>query len=146
MKSNRRGFTLVEILFAMILISVFFAVAERVMHSVMIGFEQLPKAQDAIAVNNSVLQTLRSDVWNASAIEMKSDKSVLITNDSGSSTWSIDADDIVRAGAGDATRRWLGAGKTVRFEADPVGLKLSPKDVVPITIASQFLIEKARPR
>ena len=119
------GFMLLEMFVALILLTAFALVATQLFTWSMRILREAPQAQQEMTRFETMLDTLRADVWSAERIEVLDDQHLrLHLTDSGAVEWSLDRSTITRSGeapveaSGDsnAPQTWPNLRFTVRFK------------------------------
>jgi prepilin-type N-terminal cleavage/methylation domain-containing protein len=117
---KRRGFSLIEVLCWLMLLSAAALIGTRLFTSLMRVFREAPAQQEAMIRFDSAIQTLREDVTASAVFANGADGKILLTSGyqpGNSIAWSIDGDDLLRK-TGDDVRRWIGAGKNTAMSID----------------------------
>ena len=115
---RRRAFMLIEMIGALILLTVFALIATRLFTWSMRVTQEAPLAQQQIHAFDSMLEALRADVWAAGQVRVGDEQSVSV----GDVSWTVGDDGAVVQTAGDESRAWPGVGERVRFEVDDAGV------------------------
>jgi prepilin-type N-terminal cleavage/methylation domain-containing protein len=141
-RSQKPGFSLVELLMALSILAIFFTVSEKIFNSaILLGAagENLSNTSSRI---DSALFQLRADVWNSKSISVTGPQSVDLTLADGTQiTWKIDPDQgIFRTQPTGTSENWLALGKDWTFSTDNLSLTIADKSTAPTRLISQFLL------
>ena len=101
--STRRGFVLVEMLFAILLIGVVAVIAARLFASTVRVYRQTTEATTRLRAQQQWLATMREDAWAATEIE--ADDAATFALADGAARWSSDGEWLTRS-LDDDVRRW----------------------------------------
>ena len=103
---RRRGFTLMELLFAIVLMATFGLLVAQLFHATFMLNYTTANAQNAAASFNSGEIRLRGDVWSAQKVAVNDPRTAAITSsDGGTITWTIQNNQISRRSGAD-TDTW----------------------------------------
>jgi prepilin-type N-terminal cleavage/methylation domain-containing protein len=124
-RSRHRGFTIAEMIMAVILVGVLMTLGAQLFQTVIRAGRSATDAHDAASSFDAAVAALRSDVWGASEIALDAgDSTVTLKGADGSAiTWSIAEQTIQRTQSGVPTRKWP-IPANVRFAAQRPGLRL----------------------
>ena len=104
--SRRRGFTIIEMLAALILLAAFFVVGGKLFYATFRTAQNVSQAQDAAASFDAALSVLRADVWSAHRIDVSNPQTVTLMLDGERRvSWTITATAASRI-EGDRAGRW----------------------------------------
>jgi type II secretory pathway pseudopilin PulG len=115
-----RGFMMIEMLAALILLTAFALVATRVFTWSMRVTAEAPAAEGQVLLFDSMLEQLRADAWSGASVRTTDDRTVSVSD--GAVRWNVRDDGSVARRSGGETRTWLDMGARVRFEPDDAGL------------------------
>ena len=145
----RRGFTLLEMLMALILLTVFALVAGEVFSNSMRALRTSSDNHNQLNSFENMLARLRQDAWTARSMRVNDPHQASLIDSSGQKiTWSITPTGEFTRSAGADVCRWCKFDLPLAFAAHPVGLLLqqSPRPQESIILHSQFLaMERSRP-
>ena len=110
----RRGFMMIEMLAALILLTAFALVASRLFTWSMRVTAEAPAAEGQILVFDSMLEQLRADAWSGTSLRAADERSLEISG--GAIRWAVDDDGTVARTADGEVRTWRDVGRRVRFE------------------------------
>lgn len=126
----RCGFTLLELLMSLVLLTAFALVAGKLTYQMIHLLREAPNAETRSTADARMLEVLRADVWSARDVGCFPDRLVLVDpNYATPTTWQISADGTLtrtHQTQPDIAIPALGAG--TRFETTGVGVTLVSKD------------------
>jgi type II secretory pathway pseudopilin PulG len=106
-----RGFLLIEMIAAIVLLTAFALVAAPLFNETMHVIERAPAAQDAMTRFESVSETLREDAWGARKFsEVGTDSVRIDLPNEAAVRWQIDSNGDIERLQGGEQRRWIGVG------------------------------------
>ncbi len=117
---RRRGFTIIEVLVWIVLLTAAVLMGMRLFVSLMRTFREAPAQQEAMMRFDSAVRTLRDDVAGSGVFVMGPDERLMLSDGyrlEHSVAWYQDGDDLVRR-QGDEIRRWNGIGQQVSLSID----------------------------
>ena len=100
--SSRRGFTLTEVLFALILFSLFGIIAAKLFHTTMKLADSTAQAHDTGLRLDHAVAAFRNDAWTAPQIEPPQENRAVL----GDVTWSIEKNVLRRTDSSGQVREW----------------------------------------
>ena len=141
---RKSGFTLTEVIMALSLLVIFFAVSGELFRSTMMLGWAGTKASDRASRTDDVMERLRADAWGARAITVASQQSVTFGEAGGTSvSWKIESDDrLVRQQDQNPPQTFDGVGEKWSFSGDAISLRVSDGSATPERLASQVLLAK----
>jgi len=104
-RNGHRGFWLIELLMAIILLAVFGLVAGRLFHTTVLLSYHESDAQNAVASFESAMNALRADVWTAKSMDADDLTTLGITVSDRTIRWHVNGTEISRS-AGNVIDRW----------------------------------------
>src|SRR5262249_18755390 len=116
---TRRGFTLIEMLVTVILLGVFGLLVAQLFHATFMLNYDTANAHNAVPSFNFAAGRMRTDVWSAKKVELKSAHSATVTTAGDSAiTWTIDQGVLARED-GSGRDRWTAPpGMTFKLDND----------------------------
>jgi prepilin-type N-terminal cleavage/methylation domain-containing protein len=138
-----RGFTLVEVLVALSLLTIFFALAGVVFNSTISLSSGSAELCNRTSQIDSAVSEFRRDVWNSSHLTADEQKSVeLEFSDGGRISWAIDPlQGVTRSDSRGDKMRWSGVGEKWLLSVD--GPCLSIRDGADeLRLPSQILLSQ----
>lgn len=134
-----RGFTLSELIFTLMLLSVFSVIASRLFANIVTVFHQTTIAQSRISAYESAVALLRKDVWSASRIEVSDPTHARLSCPDGRSiSWALEpTGQILRAENSGLATRWNASAQTLLFKKEPAALVLTDPAADP-TLSTRF--------
>jgi type II secretory pathway pseudopilin PulG len=149
LKHRRHGLTLIDMLIAIGLISIFSVLAVKLVATSMRVSNEATRTQDLSSRFDSAVSQLRRDVWGAAKLESPDGKSIQISRDGEPAiSWKILDDGTISRVAPDVQQQWakVGAGMTVKIEGSLVILAESESDRAPrrIALLSRVVSPEAR--
>jgi len=148
-RRNLRGFMLIEMLAAMILLTAFALVATRLFTWSMRVTAEAPQAEARILLFDSMLEQLRTDAWPSAGIRVIDERNLDMGD--GAVQWAVRDDGSVSRTTNADTRTWLEIGNRVRFESDDGGVTVrvldargAPADRITVPSEVQLLRKAAR--
>ena len=113
-----RGFMLLEMIAALILLTAFALVASQLFTWSMRVVREAPPAEEQLLSFDSMVEALRADAWSAERVQVEDERTVRV----GEVRWAVTDDGAVVRTARDESRVWPGVGTRVRFVADDAGV------------------------
>jgi len=114
-----RGFLLIEILGAIVLLSAFALIAAPFFSETMHVIERAPAEQDAITRFESVSEALRVDAWGAASFTSSGPSKIEMESPGQPSiVWRIDGKGDIERTRGSEQQRWIGVGKEAVLDID----------------------------
>jgi type II secretory pathway pseudopilin PulG len=101
-----RGFTMVEMLFLLIMLGVFALAASKLFYVNITAARKTAEAQNAIASFEAGLSAMRADVWNAREIAEPGSNVIEVTTPKLTVMWTIEGDQLVRQEDTGDVRKW----------------------------------------
>jgi prepilin-type N-terminal cleavage/methylation domain-containing protein len=123
----RRGFTMLEILMALIIVGLSLTIAGELFESTMRASQSAAESHNAASSLETAVAVLRNDVWGASAIDVAAAQGVTLKLAGGRSvTWTIAPDGILTRMESDVPpRKWtLPPGASLAAEEAELILRL----------------------
>ena len=127
---RRRGFTLIEMIAALILLGAFFMLAGRLFHATFKLSQSVTQAQDAVASFDSAVAVLRSDIHSARELKL-ADQKTLTLDGQRPIVWTIDGATATRS-EGDRVRHWsVPPNATLKIDRPTVVLTIPQSKATP---------------
>ena len=146
---SRRGFTIIGMLIALILLAVFALVAGEVFNNSMRAVRTSGEIHNQLNSYEGLLASLREDAWSARSVRVVDPRQAVMVAGGGREViWSIaSTGEFVRTAGADVCR-WRKLDVSLSFAAHPAGLLLQQgaRAEESIVLQSQFLaVERSRP-
>ena len=146
---SRRGFTILGMILALVLLTVFVVITGEVFNNSMRALRTSGDIHNQLNSFEGLLSRLREDAWAARSVRVDDPRKVAIVDPSGQTiTWSITPTGEFLRSAGTDVCRWRKFDMPLLFAAHPAGLLLQQgtRAEESIILQSQFLAaERGRP-
>jgi prepilin-type N-terminal cleavage/methylation domain-containing protein len=140
--TNRRAFTMTEVLISLSLLTIFFAAAGEVFRSTVLLSSDIPSALDHSTQIDSALFQFRRDVWNSPQITVPSKTSVDLESANGKISWTIDpAGNLIRTDSEAKSEQWKSIAKNWSFQTDGSCLTITDGSAE-VRLPSQILLSR----
>jgi hypothetical protein len=141
----RAGFTLMEMMLSLILLTAAFGLGVELMRSMMRVWNDTAQVSSRENRLDSALFRLRKDVWNSQGFNVNDPSSVeLSTADGGKINWHIESDGAIkRTGGSDAAQTWDSTAGGWHFEKDENSLIViddKSQNQIPLRLPSQIIL------
>jgi prepilin-type N-terminal cleavage/methylation domain-containing protein len=139
---RKSGFTLTEVIMALSMLVIFFAVSGQLFRSTMMLGWAGTKASDRASRVDFAMERLRADAWGAQTITVPSPQTVTFSEAGGTSvSWKIESDDrLVRQQDQDPPQTFDGVGEKWSFSGDVISLNVSDGLAAPERLMGQMLL------
>jgi type II secretory pathway component PulJ len=147
--ASRRGFTLTNMVFVIMILGVFALLAGEVINAVFKSMRQSAQQQDRRIVLDRMILSLRADVWGARAMSARRAGELRLEMADGATVlWQADQEQGVQRNPGASARegrQTYSAGLKVEFEPRPGGVLVRIEDAQlkqseEIVLASQVML------
>lgn len=125
---KRRGFALVHILFALMLLGAFAVAATHVFRLAVLTTESSARAQERSLRIEQALHSMRRDVWQADSIDALEPMVLRVTAPDGVVQWNSQGGGELSRTVGTDVRKWTTLG--LRFEPQGSAVLVKDKDDV----------------
>lgn len=144
-KTNRRGFTMIETMMAVLLLVIFFDAAGKVFNSTVLMSSGSQDLCDQASQVDSAMQEMKWAVWGSEAITVTDPRSVEVVMAGGKGfSWKIDGENyLVRTNPEGRSERVARAGGDWKFSSDKVSLTVWDGTATPMRMVSQFMLAQS---